>query len=137
MVNLKFVLVNVYLESENVDIHFKREADLSVRSSALQTFGLELNVSRTPNFPKQGCPGALMLPQPEAVLLKLGHVAVLTVFLLQIIFSLESCHSDIFRKMTPPLFFSSFNWHALLLYCTKLKFLMVKFYQFEKPSTLK
>lgn len=62
MVNLKFVLVKVYLESGNVDIHFKREADLPVRSVALQSFGLELNFSKTPNFPKQGCPGALLLP---------------------------------------------------------------------------
>lgn len=33
--------------------------------------------------------------------------------------------------------FSSFNWHGLLLYCTKLKFQMVKFYQPERRGALK
>lgn len=59
---VKLVLANIYLESGNADIHLKREADLSLTSMALQSFGLELNFSKTPNFPKQGSPGAQQLP---------------------------------------------------------------------------
>lgn len=71
----------------------------------------------------------------SAEIVMLPHIAVLIIFLFWIILSLERDHSDIFRKMTKP--FSSFNWRSFLLYCTKLEFQMVEFYQCKKPSTLK
>lgn len=89
-------------------IQFKREVDLLVRSLPLQTLGLELNISKRTNPPKQGWSGGpLMLSIAKgssAEIVMLCHITVLIIFLFQIIFSLESYHSDIFRKITNTFF---------------------------------